>query len=277
MDRGVDQLGDIVRRDRGRHADRDPARAVGQQVREQPGENLGLFFLAIVGRAKLDRAVVEAGHQLHRDGRQPGLGVAIGRGVIAVDIAEIPLPVDERVAEREILREADHRVIDALVAVRVIFADHVADDARRLLVGAGRIEPKQAHRPQQPPVDRLQPVADVGQRARGDRRQRIDEIAFGKRGIERGFDDRREFGISHGRCLASLSRASRGGWLGPATASAADLAAAQGRLSMSIGSQLLGSAPLVTPDSMTVPSSSSSTRSSSSSSSSSSPAGVVKK
>ena len=270
-----------MRRDRGRHADRDPARAVRQQVREQPGEDLGLLFLAVVGRAKLDRAVVEAGHQLHRDGRQPGLGVAIGRGVIAVDIAEIPLPVDERVAEREILREADHRVIDALVAVRVIFADHVADDARRLLVGAGRIEPEQAHRPQQPPVDGLQPVADVGQRPRGDGRQRIDEIAFGKRGIEGGFDDRREFGISHGRCLASLSRASRGARArraaGPATASAADLAAAQGRLSMSIGSQLLGSAPLVTPDSMTVPSSSSSTRSSSSSSSSSSPAGVVKK
>ena len=123
-----------MRRDRGRHADRDAARAVGEQVGEQAGEDLGLFLLAIVGRAEVDRAFVEPGHQLHGGRGQPRLGVALGRGVIAVDVAEIALPVDQRVAQREILREPDHRVIDRLVAVRMIFADHVADDARAFLV-----------------------------------------------------------------------------------------------------------------------------------------------
>ena len=188
MPRGVDQLADIVRRDRGRHPDRDPARAIGQQIGEQPGEDLGLFLLAIVGRLEVDRALVEPGHELHRDLGQPRFGVTVGGGVIAVDVAEIALAVDQRVTKREILREADHRVVDRLVAVRVIFADDVADDARRLLVGAGRVEPQQAHRPQQAPMDRLQPVADIGQRARGDRRQRINQIAFGQRGIERRVD-----------------------------------------------------------------------------------------
>ena len=111
--RGVDQLADVVRWDGRRHADRDAARAVGQQVREQAGENLGLFFLAIVGRTEIDRTLVEAGHQLHGNGRQPRLGVTVGGGIIAVDVAEVPLPVDQRVAKRKILREADHRVIDA--------------------------------------------------------------------------------------------------------------------------------------------------------------------
>jgi hypothetical protein len=69
--------------------------------------------------------------------RQLRFGVAVGGGVIAVDVAEIALPVDQRVAQREILREADHRVVDRLVAVRVVLADDVADDARDLLVGAG--------------------------------------------------------------------------------------------------------------------------------------------
>ena len=36
VQRGVAQLGGIVRRDRGRHADRDALRAVGEQVREAP-------------------------------------------------------------------------------------------------------------------------------------------------------------------------------------------------------------------------------------------------
>ena len=147
MDCGIDQLADVVRRDRGRHADRDAARAIGEQVGEQPGKDLRLFFLAIVGRPEIDRAFVEPGHQLHRDRGQPRFGVAVGGGIIAVDVAEIALPVDERIAKREILREADHRVIDGLVAVRMVFADDVADDARRFLVGAGGIEPQQPHRP----------------------------------------------------------------------------------------------------------------------------------
>ena len=118
-------------------------------------------------------------------GGQPRLGVAHRRGVIAVDIAEIALAVDERVAQREILGEADHRVVDRLVAVRMIFADHVADDAGAFLVAGGRIEPEQPHRPEQAAMDRLQPVAHVGQRAGGDRRQGIDEIALGQRLVER--------------------------------------------------------------------------------------------
>ncbi len=161
-DRGVNQLAEVMRRDRRCHADRDSAGPVCQEVREQSREDLGLLFLAIVGRAEFDRALVEAGHQLDRDRSQPRFGVAVGGGVIAVDVPEIALAVDERIAKREILREADHRVVDRLVAVRVIFADDVADDTRRLLVGASRIEPEQTHRPEQTAMDGFQPVANVG-------------------------------------------------------------------------------------------------------------------
>ena len=49
-------------------------------------------------------------------------------GVIAVDVAEIALPVDQRIALGEILGEAHQRVVDRLVAVRMELADHVADD-----------------------------------------------------------------------------------------------------------------------------------------------------
>ena len=95
-----------------------------------------------------------------RDVGQPRFGVAHGRGVIAVDVAEVALAVDQRVADGEILREADQRVVDRLVAVRVELADHVADDARRLLEAVPGIEPQQAHGVEDAAMDRLQPVAE---------------------------------------------------------------------------------------------------------------------
>ena len=59
---------------------------------------------------------------------QPRLGVALGGGVIAVDIAEIALAVDERIADGEVLGEARERVVDRLVAVGMEIAHRVADD-----------------------------------------------------------------------------------------------------------------------------------------------------
>ena len=69
---------------------------------------------------------------------QARLGVAHRRRRIAVHRAEIALPVDQRQAHREVLRHAHQRVVDRLVAVRVVFTHHVADDARRLAVGLVR-------------------------------------------------------------------------------------------------------------------------------------------
>ncbi len=147
QDRRIEQFGGIVRRDAGRHADRDAARAIGEQIGEEAGEQLGFLLFAIIGRPVIDGVLVEAVHHVDRDLGQPCLGVAIGRRVIAVDITEIALSVDERIAHRKALREPDHRVIDRLVAMRVVFADYVADDARAFLVALRRIEPEQAHRP----------------------------------------------------------------------------------------------------------------------------------
>jgi hypothetical protein len=52
VQRRVAQLGGVVRRDRGRHADRDALRAVGEQVREAAGQHDRLFRLAVVGGRK---------------------------------------------------------------------------------------------------------------------------------------------------------------------------------------------------------------------------------
>ena len=172
------QFAQIVRRDRGRHADRDAVRTVGQQIGKGGGKNDGLFLHAVISVAEIDGVFVQAFEQRLSDLGQPALGVAHRGGVIAVHIAEIALAFHQRIAHREILRQAHQRLIDRLIAVRMIFADDVADHAGAFLEAGRRIEAEQTHGMQQPAVDGLQPVAGIGQRALGDGGERISEIAL---------------------------------------------------------------------------------------------------
>ena len=173
---GVDDLAQIVRRDVGRHADRDPLGAVDQQVREAGRQHLGLALGLVVIGLKVDGVVVEVVEQRIGDAREPRLGVAVGRRRIAVHRAEIALAVDQRQAHREILRHPHHRVVDRQLAMRMVFADHVADDARRFAVAAVPLVAVDLHRIEDAAVDRLQPVADIGQGARHDHAHRVIEV-----------------------------------------------------------------------------------------------------
>ena len=181
VQRRVAHLLQIMRRNARRHADRDAAGAVREQVRDARGEHDRLLLLAVIGLAEIDRVFVDAVEQRRRDGRQLGLGVAHRRRVIAVDIAEIALAVDQRIALREILREPHQRVVNGLVAMRVIFTDHVADDARAFLEAARGVELELAHGVEQAAVHRLQAVAHIGQRALRDGGERVGEVALFKR------------------------------------------------------------------------------------------------
>ena len=175
------KFGSVVRRDRRRHADRDARRTVGEDVRKGAGKDDRLLVLLVVGRAEIDRILGDAFEKRGRDVGHARFGVAHGRGVIAVDVAEIALPVDQRIAHGKVLREAHQRVVDRLVAMRMELAHHLADDAGAFgetLVG---IEPQQPHGVHDAPVHGLQPVAHIGQRAVHDGRQRIGEIALFER------------------------------------------------------------------------------------------------
>ena len=181
MQRGVTQLGRVVRRDRGGHADRDALRTVGEQIREAAGQNHRLLALSVVIGAKLDAVLVDAFHQQPRDVGHARFGVTVGGGIIAVDIAKIALAVDQRIARGEILRQTHHGVVDRLVAMRMERAHHVADDLGRLLERRAGVEPEQSHTVKNAAVHRLQPVAGVRQSAVHDGRERIGEIALFQR------------------------------------------------------------------------------------------------
>ena len=185
VERGVAQLGRVVRRDRGRHADRDALGAVGEQVGERARQHHRLVFRAVIGRTKVDGILVDAVDQEPRHLGEARLGVAHRRGIIAVDVAEIALAVDQRIALGEILREPHQGVVNRLVTMRMEFADDVADDARAFLERGAGVEPQQPHGVEETAVNRFQPIARIGERAMHDGRQRIVEIPLLQRLAER--------------------------------------------------------------------------------------------
>ena len=195
MNEGRANLARVMRRDVGGHANGDPRGAIREQIRKAARQHEGFFFTAVVGFAEVDRVVLDAvEHGLgHR--REAGLGVPHGGGVITVDVAEVALAIDLGIARSEFLREAHQRVVNRLIAVRVIFADDVADDAGAFLEARLGVEFELAHRVQKPAVDGLEAVAHIRERPGGDGGQGIGEVTLAQRlsevGIANGARGRR--------------------------------------------------------------------------------------
>ncbi len=175
--RRVDRLAEVVRRNVGRHADRDAAGAIDQQVGEAGRKDARLGLLLVVVGTEIDGVLVEILQHRHGELLQPRLRVAHRRRRIVVDRAEIALPVDQRGAHRKVLRHAHQRFVDRDIAVRMILADHVADGAGRLVVGPVRREVQLRHAVEDAPMHGLQAVAHVRQRAADDHAHRVIEIA----------------------------------------------------------------------------------------------------
>ena len=159
----VADLAEVVRRDVGRHAHRDPARAVDEQVREQRRHHDRLAHAGDVRevRAKIDGILLDVVDEAHRHRGHARLGVPVCGRRIAVDRAEVTLAVDERIAHHPRLGQAHERVVDRRVAVRVVLPEHLTDDRRALLIarpgGHARVE----HRPEDAALRRFQSVPDV--------------------------------------------------------------------------------------------------------------------
>ncbi len=177
-DAGGDDFGQIVRRNIGRHAHRDARRSVDQQVRDARRQYRRFAFGLVVVRVEIDRFLVDVGQQLAGQPRHAHFGVAHRRRRIAVHGTEIALSVDQQIAHGEFLRHAHDGVVHRCIAVRMVFADDIADHARGFLVGLVPVVAQFAHGVQHAPVHGLQAVADVGQSAADDHAHRVIQVGF---------------------------------------------------------------------------------------------------
>ena len=151
----VDDLGQVVRRDVGRHADRDARRAVDQQVGEAGGKHDRLLPLFVEVRLKIDRILFDIREHVVGELGHARLGVTVSRRGVAVHRTEVAVAVDQRVMQRKRLRQTHERVVNRCVAVRMVAAEHVADRGRGLAVGLVRGQAVLIHRVQDASVHGL--------------------------------------------------------------------------------------------------------------------------
>ena len=151
----VDDLREVMRRDVGRHADRDAGRAVYQQVGEAGRQYDRLLALLIEVRLEIDRVFLDIRQHVVRQTRHARLGVTVSCRGVAVHGTEVAVTVDQRIVQRERLRHTHHRVVNRCVAVRMIPAEHITDGRCRLAVGLVRGQAVLVHRVQDTAVYRL--------------------------------------------------------------------------------------------------------------------------
>ena len=153
-----------------------PSRAVDQQVGEPRRQDRRLLRTAVVVRPEVDGVLVDVAQHLHRQRRQPRLGVSHGGGRVVAGRAEVAVAVDQRVAQRPRLRHPHQGVVDRRVTVRVVVTHDVADDAGALDVAAVRPEAAVEHGVEDLAVHRLEAVPHVGQRPADDDAHRVVEV-----------------------------------------------------------------------------------------------------
>ena len=156
-----------------------PEEPLARRFGKAAGSTTGSSRRAVIVRAEVDGVFVQALPAGPRQSRShPRLGIARGGGVIAVDIAEVALPVDKRVADIEFLREARHGVIDRAVAVGVdscpsrrLKSSPISGNRPSTTVSDSR------HGVKDSPVNRLQTVPHIGQGAVHDGRKSIRQVS----------------------------------------------------------------------------------------------------
>ena len=99
VDDGVDDLAQVVRRHVGGHSDRDAGGAVDQQVGQLAGRVDGSFRVPSKLSTKSTVSLSMSPNISMAMLLQPAFGVTHGRGLVAVDGAEVALAIDQRVAQ----------------------------------------------------------------------------------------------------------------------------------------------------------------------------------
>ena len=127
-------------------------------------------------QAEVNGVQVNVGQQLIGDSGQPRLGVAHGGRRVAVHAAKVTLPVNQWVAHGKELSHAYQGVIHRRVAVRVVLAQHLADDTGALAVGLVGPHTHLVHCVEDAPLHRLQPVSHIGQGPGDDNAHGVAEV-----------------------------------------------------------------------------------------------------
>ena len=190
LDRGRADLAEVMRRHARRHADRDAAGAVDEQVWELRRQDRRFESALVVGRHEVDGVELDVVHHRRGDRRHPRFRISHGGRGETGDRTEVSLLVDQHVPHVPVLGHADERGVDDAFAVRMVVTARVAGDLGALHAARPGRQVQVVHGDENAPLRRLQSVADVGQGATDDDAHRVRQIAFLEFVLDRQIVDR---------------------------------------------------------------------------------------
>ena len=159
----VADLPQVVGRNIGGHTHRDTHRAIAQQVGEAAGQYHRFLTLVIKVGVPVYGVLIDIREHVKGNLAQPCLGITVGGGGVTIDGTKVAVAIDERIAQREGLRQAHHGIVNTGIAVRMIPAQHITDDGRALAVGLIGGQAVLIGGKQNAAVNRLQSVPYIGQ------------------------------------------------------------------------------------------------------------------
>src|SRR5207247_8179215 len=126
-------LAEVVRRDICRHADRDAAGTVDEEIRKFRRKDEGLLQRPVEVVHPVDRVLLEVLE--HRLGglRETALRVS-HRGGLVLGAPPVSLAIDERVPQREVLDHPRQGILDREVPMWMSLAKNFLDEGRSFLV-----------------------------------------------------------------------------------------------------------------------------------------------
>ena len=104
------------------------------------------------------------------------------------------MAVNQGIADGKVLGHADHRIVNGRIPMGVEFSHHFAHDPGGLAMGPVGPKTKFAHPIQNPALDGLQPIPDIGQGPLHDDAHRVGEIRLAHLIFQA---DRYDFAFSH--------------------------------------------------------------------------------
>ena len=123
----------IMRRDVRGHAYGYAAGAVHKKVWIAAGQHLGLHERFVEVRHEIDRVFAYVGHHFVRQLGHSGFGISHCGRAVAIHAAKVALAFNEHIAAVEILRKPYHCIVNAGIAVRMVFTEHIAHNTRAFM------------------------------------------------------------------------------------------------------------------------------------------------
>ena len=145
-----------MRRNTCRHADGNSLGTVDKEIRYFHRQHDRLFLRFIKVWNEIHHVFIEIRQKiLLCDLLKPCLGITHGSGAVALNIAKISVPIDQREPFLEILCHDHQCVIDGAVAVRMVFTHGITYDTGALAVRSVVTDPQFMHIIKHPALHRF--------------------------------------------------------------------------------------------------------------------------